>query len=228
MRKWILGILLGSLTMVSVPIMAQSETIFKSDILQVKVSADGQNGTEWRSPLEAPKLRIVIKDGYKNLGQKEAIHIMLENAYWVNNERTDLTPTYMERIREDDIEFSARTKNEIECSVQIPTDIKEGQDIVIEFPLLIRVRDEAVSVSVSQGYRGNLIDSKKILIAAGMDKRVTYTIEEVPKIIEKGCIAPIRLDELQKGRLGGEEIELSDEIREKAKRCIDTMLTLGQ
>ena len=28
--------------------------------------------------------------------------------------------------------------------------------------------------------------------------------------------------------IGGEEIELSDEIREKAKRCIDTMLTLGQ
>ena len=28
--------------------------------------------------------------------------------------------------------------------------------------------------------------------------------------------------------IGGEKIELSDEIREKAKRCIDTMLTLGQ
>ena len=28
--------------------------------------------------------------------------------------------------------------------------------------------------------------------------------------------------------IGGEEIELSDEIREKAKHCIDTMLTLGQ
>lgn len=28
--------------------------------------------------------------------------------------------------------------------------------------------------------------------------------------------------------IGGEAIELSDEIREKAKRCIDTMLTLGQ
>lgn len=28
--------------------------------------------------------------------------------------------------------------------------------------------------------------------------------------------------------IGGEEIELSDEIREKAKRCIDTMLALGQ
>ena len=28
--------------------------------------------------------------------------------------------------------------------------------------------------------------------------------------------------------IGGEEIELSDEIREKAKRCIYTMLTLGQ
>lgn len=173
---------------------------------------------EWDNMDKAPTIKVTIKDGYKLKGKKEEFEIELVGAKWFEEEDTTLSFSNTEGIEMYEGYISTDSKTVARVNIDIPGDIEEEEDIVLEIPLLIKVNKNAEEVSArisDKDSENGLVQDAYVPLAISTDKQMNWSVGSIPTISDGGTIAPITFTETQAGILGSRELEIYLQINNR-------------
>lgn len=196
-----------------------STSIFAASTTELVGGVKNFKGSKaWDEADEAPTLKVEIDNAYKLRGKQEKFQLQLNNASWFEGRNTTLSISNAEGIEVYEGYVSAETDTLAEVVIDIPRDIQEGEKIMVEIPLLIKIKDgtEEVSVAVKEtDDEDGLIEDTIIPVAITSSKQMSWRVGEVPTIGEGEAIAPIYLEETKAGILGSREIEFTINLKNR-------------
>lgn len=172
----------------------------------------------WDEVDEAPVLKVEIDDAYKLKGKQEKFQLELNNATWFEGRNTTLYISNSEGIAVYEAYVSAETDSLAEVVINIPSDIQENEKIIVEIPLLIKIKDgiEEVSMAVREtDDEDGVVNDTNIAIATTSSKKMSWRVGEISTIGEGEAIAPIYLEETKAGILGSREIEFTINLKNR-------------
>ncbi len=205
-KRFMAAILASTLCLSALPLQAKSEAQLITYVESIK------EDTKWESKEKAPGLKITIKDAYKRAGKTEKVILKLEHATWVDGNGTSVQIYDSQNIQASKIALMSRGEDCLQLNVDIPTDLKEGDEISFVVALMVRVRDKDVNVIIEPGEESELIETQKVLIGAQREKKVTWEVGDMPRVKKKGTIAPITFTELRPYSID-DELEITLKIQ---------------
>lgn len=196
-----------------------STSVFAASTTELVGGVKNFKGSKvWDEVDEAPILKVEIDNAYKLKGKQEKFQLELNNAIWFEGRNTTLSISNSEGIEVYEGYVSTETDTLAEVVLDIPRDIQEGEKIMVEIPLLIKIRDgiEEVSVAVKEtDDEDGLIEDTVVAVAITSSKQMSWRVGEVPTIGEGEVIAPIYLEETKVGILGSREIEFTINLKNR-------------
>lgn len=201
-KKLRTGLILAAICLMTSPLYAQSQALLIGNVEHIK------EDTKWYSRDDAPGLKITIKDAYKRAGKTEKIILNLEDAVWTDRNGTSAEIYDAKNIDTYKIALMSRGEDSLQLNVDIPADLKEGDEISFTVALAVEAREKTMSVIIAPGEESELIDTHKVLIGAQSGKKVTWEVEEIPTIVKEGIIAPITFTEVRPNIID-DEVEIT-------------------
>ena len=196
-----------------------STSIFADSTTELVGGARNFKGSKvWDEVDEAPILKVEVDNAYKLRGKQEKFQLELNNATWFEGRNTTLYISNSEGIAVYEAYVSAETDRLAEVVINIPRDIQENEKIMVEIPLLIKIRDgvEEVSVAVREtDDEDGVVNDVNIVIATTSSKQMSWRVGEAPTIGEGEVMAPIYLEETKAGILGSREIEFNINLKNR-------------
>lgn len=212
-KKIIKSIIFALCSGLYVTTMATSQVTLNNEVETVL------NNKEWSIESEAPQLKIVIKDAYKKAGKTEKVIIELDGADWINTNGTNTVPIEYNNLSVSSVAVSTMLGGDIQYNIDIPNGIKKDEEIGFTIPLCLKVDEseakDEIYVHVKPGAGTELIDEQSVLIAVKPNKKLTWSLGEVPQIQGKGTISPIYLKEINQYALGKSEIDITLTLKNK-------------
>lgn len=193
-RKWYVGILLGTLSLLSTTIMAKSQVTLLGDIAYM-----GNGGVEWSDiSADAPEIKITIDDAYKSAGKTEKLILELNEAYWTDESGTNLLFYDLENLSIRDIAIRPINKYSVQLNVDIPSNVTKDDKVSFKLPLWVKsINDEEeISITVKPADDKQLTEEETLLLATKETKRVTYKVQTIPELKKEGTIADITFTEI--------------------------------
>ncbi len=197
-----IGLILAVISLMTSPLYAHSQAILTGHVEHVTEE------TKWSSRDDAPGLKITIKDAYKRAGETEKIILDLEDAVWTDRNGTSAEIYDAQNIDAYKIALMSKGEDSLQLNVDIPEDLKEGDEVSFTVALVVEARGKEMSVTVTPGDKSELIDTHKVLIGAQSEKKVTWEVEEIPTIVKEGTIAPITFTEIRPNIID-DEVEIT-------------------
>lgn len=196
-----------------------STSIFAASTTELVGGVKNFKGSKaWDEADEAPTLKVEIDNAYKLKGKQEKFQLQLNNASWFEGRNTTLSISNAEGIEVYEGYVSTETDTLAEVVIDIPRNIQEGEKIMVEIPLLIKIKDGTEEVSVAvKGIddEDGLIEDTIVPVAITSSKQMSWRVGEVPTIGEGEAIAPIYLEETKTGILGSREIEFTINLKNR-------------